>query len=827
MSFLLATALDLRDNENDVETEAQMEKAAENKGIIRLDSRRTSYIIRVSETGHLENLYYGRKLREDADLEALAAKRVIGIGTGVAYSERKPLVFMDTACLETSTPGKGDFRTPAIELEYSDGMTTLDFVYSDHRIVEGKPRIPGLLAQSYAGSAKDAVTLQIKLEDRKLPVRLMLNYTMYRECDTLVRSCILVNGTQESIGIRNLASLQLDLPDADWNVVTFDGAWARERSVTRRHLEEGAVVIGSNCGVSSAFHNPAVFLERPDCTAMHGECYAFNLIYSGNHREVVEKSPFGLARFQTGINPQGFLWTLKPGKTFTTPEAVVTYSPFGNDGAAGNMHAFVNNHIVRGAWKFRERPVLCNNWEATYFNFSEGRILELAKAAKEVGVELFVLDDGWFGRRDNDSTSLGDWYVNTKKLPGGITRLSERIHAMGLMFGIWVEPEMVSRRSLLFDKHPDWAVMIPGREPSVGRNQFILDLTRKDVRDYIVAAMTDVFTLSKADYVKWDMNRIFSDMYTAGGTRMGEFFHRYVVGLYDIFTRLVKAFPNILFEGCASGGNRFDLGVLCFMPQIWTSDNSDAFCRTQIQGGTSYAYPVSSMGAHVSASPNHQTLRKTDIESRFNVAAFGVLGYEMDLSALGSQEKQVVKEQIAWYKKYRALLQYGRFYRLSAEGGNRTRWMVANTDFSEMIVLDFQALNKSNIGPEVLKIPFARPDFDYEFTSRIQKVPIRDFGSLINMVSPIALKADGKIRKVIDENVMLTSRDEHCLVSGDVLAYGGIRLNPQFCGTGFTADVRVLGDFGSRLYHIVRIVREDQVEEKAEEPKGKRKRKKA
>jgi alpha-galactosidase len=289
----------------------------------------------------------------------------------------------------------------------------------------------------------------------------------------------------------------------------------------------------------------------------------------------------------------------------------------------------------------------------------------------------------------------------------------------------------------------------------------------------------------------------------------------------------VKAFPNILFEGCASGGNRFDLGVLCFMPQIWTSDNSDAFCRTQIQGGTSYAYPVSSMGAHVSASPNHQTLRKTDIESRFNVAAFGVLGYEMDLSALGSQEKQVVKEQIAWYKKYRALLQYGRFYRLSAEGGNRTRWMVANTDFSEMIVLDFQALNKSNIGPEVLKIPFARPDFDYEFTSRIQKVPIRDFGSLINMVSPIALKADGKIKKVIDENVMLTSRDEHCLVSGDVLAYGGIRLNPQFCGTGFTADVRVLGDFGSRLYHIVRIVREDQVEEKAEEPKGKRKRKKA
>ena len=427
---------------------------------------------------------------------------------------------------------------------------------------------------------------------------------------------------------------------------------------------------------------------------------------------------------------------------------------------------------------------------------------------RELGVDLVGWRDGKYGQRNDDTTSLGDWYVNTKKLTNGITRLSDKIHAMDMMFGIWVEPEMISRRSLLFDSHPDWAVMIPGREPSVGRNQFILDLTRKDVRDYLVRAMSEVFRISKADYVKWDMNRIFSDLYSASGIRMGEFGHRYVMGLYEVFSRLVSAFPKILFEGCASGGNRFDLGVLCFMPQIWTSDNSDACCRTSIQGGTSYAYPVSTMGAHVSASPNHQTLRKTDIESRFNVAAFGILGYEMDLGALNSQQRLAVKDQIAFYKRYRALLQYGRFFRLSDEGANRTRWMVANNDFSEMIVLDFQTLNQSNTGPEVLRIPYARAEFDYELTSRIQKVPISDFGSLINMVSPVMLKADSNLKRIIDDKVMLSSSDEHCIVSGDVLAFSGVRLNPQFSGAGFAQDVRVLGDFGSRLYHIVRIQKE-------------------
>lgn len=788
--------------------------ATNTDGIIRLDGKTTTYIIRVNGAGHLENFYYGRKLRDDSVLEGLYPKRMIGIGTGVSYTEHDPLLFLENTCLETSTPGKGDFRSPAILVEYGKGMTTLDFVYKAHRIVKGKPQIKGIPAQSYTENPDDATTLQFQLVDKKLPIVLQLNYTMFTDCDVIVRSAVITNGLKENIIIRNMASLQLDLPDANWNVVSFDGAWARERKTDRRKLGNGIIEISSNCGVSSAFHNPAILLERPDCTFTRGECYAFNLIYSGNHREIIEKTPFGQTRVQTGINPQTFSWTLEPGKEFKTPEAVVTYSAFGNNQASINMHKFVNEHIVRGLWKFRERPVLCNNWEATYFNFTESKIVELAKSARDLGVELFVLDDGWFGQRNNDMTSLGDWFVNTSKLPGGISRLSDRTHDLGMLFGIWVEPEMVSRQSLLFDKHPDWAIIIPNRDPSIGRNQFILDFTRQDVRDYIVKAMTDVFRRSKADYVKWDMNRIFSDLYSASLDRMGEFSHRYVLGLYDVFERLTTAFPKILFEGCASGGNRFDLGILCFMPQIWTSDNSDAYCRTQIQGGTSYAYPVSSMGAHVSASPNHQTLRRTDIESRFNVAAFGNLGYEMDLGSLSAAEKQAVANQIAYYKRHRALLQYGRFFRLSegleskeGEESNRVRWVVANTDFSEMIVLDFQILNQANVGPEILRIPFARPDFDYEIKARDQKVPLEQFGSLINMVSPVRVKSNSTVKKALDKNIMLKASDEMCIVSGDVLAYSGLRLNPQFSGTGFNSETRVLGDFGSKMYHIMRVTK--------------------
>ncbi len=779
---------------------------AEKKHMIRLDSKNTTYIIRVTETGHLENIYYGRKLKQDAYVEALIKPREVAIGTGVAYSEKDPLMFLETTCLETSTPGKGDYRSPSVVVQYGKGLQTLDFVYKAHRIIKGKPSRFEHFAESYANE-DEATTLEIQLEDKVIPIILQLNYTVFFNCDTIVRSCTLTNKTTSSVLIQNIASLQMDFADTNWNVVSFDGAWARERLISRQKLRPGKLEISSRTGVSSASHNPCIFLERPDCSLNHGDCYAFNLIYSGNHREVIEASPYGYTRFQTGINPETFSWRLFSDESFTTPEAVMTFSCFGNNGASANFHSFVNNHIVRGLWKFRERPVLCNNWEATYFNFTEAKILDLAKCAKDLGVELFVLDDGWFGTRDDDTSSLGDWNVNARKLPGGLSKLSAKIHKLGLMFGLWVEPEMISKRSLLFEKHPNWRISIPGREPSVGRNQYILDYTRKEVRDYIVDAMSEVFCLGFVDYVKWDMNRTFSDFYSASLNNMGEFSHRYVCGLYEVFDRLVQAFPNILFEGCASGGNRFDLGILCYMPQIWTSDDTDVYCRTYIQNGTSYGYPIATMGAHVSASPNHQTLRRSDIESRFNVAAFGIFGYEMDLTALNAQQKSIVKAQIEFYKNHRALLQFGRFFRLEepkGEGGN-TRWVVANSDLSEMLVLDFQALNQPNSSNDILRIPFARPDYDYEIVSRSQKISLEVFGSLINMIAPVNLSSDGKVKKLLDESYMLKSEDEHHIVSGDVLAYGGINLSPQFGGTGYNGKVRVLGDFGSRLYYIARI----------------------
>lgn len=786
----------------------------ERQHMIRLDGKGTTYIMRIDEAGHLENLYYGKKLRQDAMVEALLPKREAPIGIGAGYSETNPLLYLETSCLETSTPGKGDYRSPAVVVEYSKGMQTLDFVYKAHRIIKGKPSRFENFAQSYANE-EEATTIEIQLEDKVLPIMLQLNYTVFPNCDTMVRSATITNKTATTVLIKNIASLQLDIPSAQWNVVSFDGAWARERHITRQVLRSGKLEFGSTVGVSGAAHNPCIFLESPDCTANRGSCYAFNLIYSGDHREVVELSPYGITRFQTGINPQSFTWKLLPNANFTTPEAVMTYSCLGNNGASANLHEFVNNHIVRGHWKFRERPILCNNWEATYFNFNEKKLLDLAKAAKDLGIELFVLDDGWFGTRDDDTTSLGDWIVNAKKLPSGITRLSEKIHEMRLLFGIWVEPEMISRKSLLFDKHPDWMVAIPGRKPSVGRNQFILDLTRKEVRDYIFEALSEVFNLGMVDYVKWDMNRTFTDMYSTLFTSMTEFNYRYVSGLYELLGRLTAKFPKILFEGCSSGGNRYDLGMLCYMPQIWTSDNTDAYCRTLIQGGTSYGYPISAMGAHVSESPNHQTLRRSDIESRFNVAAFGAFGYELDLTALNAQQKATVKAQIEFYKKHRALLQFGRFIRLEensntdnsviAHSSGKTRWAVVNDDLSEMLVLDFQTLNEPNPGQDTLRIPFARPDFDYEVSPRLQRISLDVFGSLINMLAPVNLSGESRLKQMLLDNYTLKSEDEHYIVSGDVLAYGGLHLDPQFGGTGYNNKVRILGDFGSRLYYIVRI----------------------
>jgi alpha-galactosidase len=519
----------------------------------------------------------------------------------------------------------------------------------------------------------------------------------------------------------------------------------------------------------------------------------------------VEVSPYGKLRLLTGLNPTTFTWQLHSGEKFHTPEAILTYSHEGLNGASRNFHRFINGHIVRGTWKYHQRPILLNNWEATYFNFTDTSLLRLAREAADMGVELFVLDDGWFGSRDDDTTSLGDWTVNTKKLPDGIASLSKKIHGMGMLFGLWCEPEMISRKSQLYRAHPEWVVALPDRSPSLGRNQYLLDMTREDVRDYLFDSLSTIWRLAEVDYVKWDMNRTFSDMHSSTAQfRQDEFNHRYMLGLYSLLQKFVDAFPHILFESCASGGNRFDLGMLCYMPQTWTSDNTDVLSRMHIQEGTSCGYPLSSIGAHVSESPNHQTLRKSNIESRFNVASFGVLGYEMDLAQLSPLEKESVRQQIAFYKVHRSLLQYGEFFRIEpiAKGNNQASWVVATPDRSEMLVLFFQTLNEPNPPADILRIPIADPEANYAVTPRRERMDIKLFGSLVNTISPIRLKNDGTLQRLVSETVHLDNELEYYIVGGDVLAYHGIVMNQQFGGTGYDKETRVVGDFGSRIYHL-------------------------
>ncbi|MDT4763086.1 alpha-galactosidase [Sphaerochaeta sp. PS] len=772
--------------------------------LFNLSTNNTTYLFAITETGHLEHLYYGKKISsEGISHAALAEKRSLSIGTGTAYSSDNPTLFLGNLCLEYSSMGKGDCRESFVDIEYGRGMQTLDFVVKSFRIIPGKPRTFSGLPESY-GDKSTCTTLEITLKESGLPIRLVLTYTTFEDSDVITRRSAIYNDSDRTITIRNLASLQLDLDGDGWNLVTFDGAWARERYMHERPLSPGIIINDSKTGVSSAEHNPCIFLTNED-----GECIGTNLIYSGNHREVVETSPYGKIRLLTGINPSQFSWDLGPQDRFQSPEAILTFSPKALNGASQNFHHFVNNHIIRGEWKFRERPVLVNNWEATYFNFTEDKLISLAREASSLGAELFVLDDGWFGIRNDDTTSLGDWTVNPKKLPSGLGGLALEIHRMGMMFGLWVEPEMVSIESQLYKKHPDWMVAIPGRKPSVGRNQYLLDLTRSEVRDYLFKMLSDTWHLADVNYIKWDMNRTFSDLYSSNKEikNHGEFLHRYVLGLYELLSRLTTAFPNVLFESCASGGNRFDLGMLCFMPQTWTSDNTDALCRLYIQEGTSCGYPLSTMGSHVSTSPNHQTLRKTDLEARFNVASFGVLGYELDLTKLNRQQKEAIRSQISFYKANRSLLQYGTFTRVkwANRGANHVVWAVASGDRSTLLVLFAQKLNQSNPGSDRLKIEAVDLNATYEVFPRQQKIDIRTFGDLVNRISPLAIAEGGLAQDTLSKALSFDSEVEHYRVSGELLANAGIKLNQQFGGTGYDGETRVLGDFGSRIYICKKI----------------------
>ncbi len=774
-----------------------------------LQTKGSSYIFGVLPSGIVEHLYYGRHISEETPVDALSGVTEFLPGNSIASSEEGG-VSEEELLLEVSSRGKGDLREPIVSVEFEDGSRTTDFRYADFEIREGKS-MPDTLPGAYA--SKEQVTeLRVRYRDQMKPgvysgLELLVVYDVFEDCDVIVRRSILNNHSDQTIKIHRLLSSCVDFAEDDFEFHTFGGPWTREMEHFVHPITHGKVVNGSVCGVSSNRNNPFTFLSGTETTEEQGDCYGFNLIYSGNHYTCCERNALGSVRLVSGIHPEGFTFLLHPKESFESPEAVMNYSSMGYRGMSLSMHRFVREHIVRGTWKKKERPILLNSWEASYFKISESRLLRLARAAKKTGIELFVMDDGWFQNRNDDASSLGDWKADPKKLPGGLSRLSEKIREMGLQFGIWVEPEMVNENSDLYRAHPDWAIQIPGREQALGRHQMILDFTRKEVCTYIVEAMRNVFKESKVTYVKWDMNRIFSDVFSQHlpAEQQGEVLHRYIMGLYSVMEQLTREFPDILFEGCASGGCRFDLGILCYMPQIWASDDTDAYARAAIQNSLSYGYPQSVMGAHVSDCPNHQTLRDIPLNTRFAVASLGVLGYECNLPEMTSKEQKELEEQIQFYKEHRKLLQFGNFYRVplrsqDARKSGQYQWVISDEKGEEAIGVYLQGVERPHTRYASFRGAGLQAEGVYTFRNLRKKYDIQTFGSLINTVSPVHVRQNSVTQKVISRVVRMDNEKEECRISGELLMHQGVRLKNAYAGVGYSDQVRLFKDYEARIY---------------------------
>ncbi len=634
------------------------------KRIFKLDTPSSSYVFRITPAGYLIHLYYGAFV-PDIDLDYLRnGLHNASFSANVAEPEEKGLT-LDTAHLEYPTNGISDFRISALQISGENGNAATDIRYKSHRIFAGKPKLEGLPA-TYANSDDEADTLEVVCEDSLTKAEITLVYSVFTKLDVITRSVRAENKGEAAFDIERIFSTAVDLDGYDFEMLHLQGRWAKERTLVKRHLEHGLQGIQSKRGSSSHNNNPFIALARDGYTEESGEVYGFSFVYSGNFKADVEVDCMDSTRVIMGINPSDFKWRLEPGETFTSPEAVMVFS----DGGVGKMsrtfHKLYRYNLCRGEWKTKKRPIIVNNWEGTYFNFDDDKLAAIAKDAADLGIEMLVMDDGWFGVRNNDDSSLGDWVVNESKLKGGIKSLVDRVNALGLKFGIWFEPEMISPDSDLYRAHPDWCLHVDGRERSIGRRQYVLDMSRKDVRDNIFDQMHAVLSSANIEYVKWDFNRNLTEVGSAllPPERQGETAHRYMLGVYELLERLLTAFPKLLLEGCSGGGGRFDAGMLYYSPQIWTSDDTDALERLEIQYGTSVVYPPSSMSAHVSASPNHQTGRASSFKTRGDVAMAGAFGYELDLTKLTEEERGLVRKQVADYHKYYDVIQNGDYYRL-------------------------------------------------------------------------------------------------------------------------------------------------------------------
>ncbi|MGP7817270.1 alpha-galactosidase [Niallia sp. 01092] len=673
------------------------------KRLFHLQGKDTSYVMEIVRDGYLLHLYWGRKINEYHHSNKI---QLLDRGfSGNPYKEDRAYS-LDTLPQEFPQYGNTDFRKPAYQVQLEDGSTISDIRYHSHKIRKGKPSLEGLPA-TYVETDEEAETLEIIMEDQVTGLQVVLCYTVFENFNVITRSVRYVNTGSQSIKLLRALSLNIDFHDAEFDFLHLYGAHVKERHIERTPLRHGIQFVDSSRGASSHQHNPFMALLRKDTTETSGDVYAFNLIYSGNFLAQAEVDQFRQTRVTMGINPFDFSWKLDPNEAFQAPEAVMVYSSEGLGEMSRTFHSLYSTRLTRGNYRDKERPILVNNWEATYFDFNAQKILDIAKVGKELGMELVVLDDGWFGKRNDDLSSLGDWIVDIEKLPDGLESLAQRVNEMDLQFGLWFEPEMISVDSDLYRAHPDWCLHVQNRPRSESRNQLILDFSRDDVCDEMIKRVSAILDAAPISYVKWDMNRHMTEIGSAAlpADRQRETAHRYMLGLYKVMDAITSAFPDVLFESCSGGGGRFDPGILYYMPQTWTSDNTDAVSRLKIQYGTSLVYPIITMGAHVSAVPNHQVHRSTSLKMRGDVAMSGNLGYELDLTQLTNEEKETVKQQISTYKEIRKIIQFGDFYRLlSPFEGNDTAWLFANSDKSEVIAFYFTILAEPAAPLKFLKL---------------------------------------------------------------------------------------------------------------------------
>ncbi len=678
-----------------------------------LQTKDSTYIIGIRKDKYLEHVYYGGKIEEPNVEQLINYTERIGFHANPFEGDYFTL---DTMRSEYPAYGNTDLRNPAFQVQLENGTRITDFTYAYYEIVKGKPKLKGLPSLNASAEEGDIETLYITLVDSLIGLKLVLSYSVFESANVIARSARFVNEGDTNLRLLRAMSMGIDFDHSDFDLLTLSGSWVRERHVVRRPIVRGTQAIESRRGASGHSENPFLALMSKNATENTGEVYGFSLVYSGNFLASVEVDQYYTTRLVMGINPFDFAWKLEPSEEFVTPEVVMVYSNQGLGQMSRTYHSIYKDYLMKSKYKNELRPIVINNWEATYFDFNEEKIKEIAREASKLGIEMFVLDDGWFGKRNMDNSSLGDWFVNEAKLPNGLKGVADAVNSYGMKFGLWVEPEMISPDSDLYRAHPDWYIHVPGRTRSQSRHQLILDYSRADVREAIIEMLSNVFESANVEYVKWDMNRNMSEIGSAllDASRQQETAHRYMLGLYEVLETITDRFPNILFESCSGGGGRFDPGMLYFMPQNWTSDDTDGVERLKIQHGTSIVYPNCAMTAHVSAVPNHQTGRETSLGFRHAVAMAGNFGYELDVTKMAEEEKDYIKEQVKLYKSIRPIVQYGDLYRLKSPfEGNHTSLLYVTKDKKEAVVFLYRVMNEPNCPLYKFRLDGLNPDFKY------------------------------------------------------------------------------------------------------------------